>query len=97
MLVLVATMTAKAGKEAELERELGTLVVATRDEPRTLAYALHRHRKEPRRLLMYERYEDRDALRAHMESEPFKRFSGLLSGLAEGAIEAATYELVVER
>lgn len=97
MIVLVAALTAQPGKEADLEAELRTLVAASRDEPGTLTYAVHRHRKDARRFLVYERYVDRDGLRAHGESAALKRFAGRLSGLGAGPAEVATYELLDER
>ena len=47
MLVVVAVMKAKAGMEQEMEKALREIIPKVEAEKGTLAYTLHRAKKEP--------------------------------------------------
>ncbi|OGP58333.1 MAG: hypothetical protein A2V67_03990 [Deltaproteobacteria bacterium RBG_13_61_14] len=85
MIVLAATLKAKAGKEDELIAAMKKLVAAVRqNEPGALDYTLHRSKKDPATFLVYEKYRDDAAMKAHMGSVHFqeasKKFGELLAG-----------------
>lgn len=65
MLTLTATLTVKAGQEDEFERIMHVVVPKVREEPGNHAYSLHRSTADPRVFLVYEEYEDAEALESH--------------------------------
>ena len=65
MLTLTAVLTVKAGREDEFERIMHVVVPKVREEPGNHAYVLNRSTEDPRVYLVYEEYEDAEALAAH--------------------------------
>ena len=65
MLTLTASLTVKAGQEDEFQRIMHVVVPKVREEPGNHAYSLHRSTKDPRVFLVYEEYEDSEALESH--------------------------------
>ncbi|GAN81247.1 putative quinol monooxygenase [Acidocella aminolytica] len=63
-----ATLTASAGKEAELRQILRNLVDDTRKEPGNLSYHLYEGTETPGTFLVYECYQDQSAVETHMAS-----------------------------
>lgn len=83
MKVLVVTLIARAGKEAETEALLREMVHQTRQEPGNLTYTLHRSLDDPRRFLLYEVYRDDAALAAHQAAPYFKAYLERIPELLE--------------
>ena len=65
MLTLTAVLTVKAGHEAEFERVMQVAVPKVREEPGNRAYTLYRSTEDPRVFMVYEEYEDAEALGSH--------------------------------
>ena len=65
MLTLTAVLTVKAGREAEFERVMHVTVPKVREEPGNHAYVLNRSTENPRIFMVYEEYEDAEALESH--------------------------------
>ena len=65
MLTLTAVLTVKAGREDEFERIMHVVVPKVREEPGNHAYVLNRSAENPRVYLVYEEYEDAEALASH--------------------------------
>lgn len=65
MLTLTAILTVKAGHEDEFERVMHVAVPKVREEPGNHAYVLNRSTENPRVYLVYEEYEDAEALESH--------------------------------
>jgi quinol monooxygenase YgiN len=72
-VVLVARWLAKEGQEERVLAILEELAPASRAEPGCRYYQPCRDREDPRRFLIFETYDDDDALRTHSESEHFQR------------------------
>lgn len=72
-VVLVARWLANEGEDERVLAILEELAAASRAEPGCLMYQPCHDREDPRRFLIFEVYEDDDALRAHSESEHFQR------------------------
>jgi quinol monooxygenase YgiN len=83
MIVLIAAMKAKAGKELELENALKSVIPKVETEQGTLKYALHRSQEDAGKFLFYEKYVDKAALDFHGSTpylkELFKTIANLLS------------------
>ena len=63
---VVATLKIKEDKIEEAKKFLKELAEGVRrDEPGTLAYVVHQHKKDPTRFVMYEKYENDEAFATH--------------------------------
>lgn len=65
MLTFTAILTVKAGHEDEFERVMRVTVPKVREEPGNRAYVLHRSTENPSVFMVYEEYEDAEALASH--------------------------------
>ena len=71
-VVVVGAFTARDGKESEAEDAFKALVDPTHAEDGCILYALHRGNDDPRKLAFIERWESREKLDAHLESDHVK-------------------------
>jgi quinol monooxygenase YgiN len=65
---VVATMKAKAGKTAELEKLLNQVVSATHKEPGCQLYSLHRSAADPDMFVFVEKWANAADLDSHLKS-----------------------------
>jgi quinol monooxygenase YgiN len=66
MVSVVATIQIKEDKVDEAKDFLRALVEGVREnEPGTLAYTFHQHRKDPKLFTAFEKYADQDAFDSH--------------------------------
>jgi len=68
-VVVVGAFKAQPGKEAEAVEAFKALVDPTHREDGCVLYALHQGIDDPSRLAFIERWESREKLDAHLESE----------------------------
>jgi quinol monooxygenase YgiN len=68
-VVVVGSFKAQPGKEAEATEAFKALVDPTHREAGCILYALHQGVDDPSRLAFVERWESRELLDAHLESE----------------------------
>ena len=94
MIVVIATLRAKEGREQEVETLLLHLVEETRKEAGCLQYNLHRASEDPRHFAFYERWETAEALAAHFETPHFNETGGRVDELCEGEPSIVTYTVV---
>ncbi len=92
MLTVVAVLRAKEGREKEMEAALLAAVPKVEAEDGTLAYVLHRDRKDPKKFLFYEKYRDKDALKLHSSSPHFMEMFGAIGPLLDGDPAIDVYE-----
>ncbi len=92
MLVVVAVMKAKAGMEQELEKALREIIPKVQAERGTLAYTLHRAKKEQGKFLFYEKYQDKEALKEHSSTSYFAELFGKIGPLLDGSPVIDMYE-----
>ena len=95
MLVVVAVMKAKAGMEQEMEKALRNIIPKVEAEKGTLAYTLHRSKKEPGKFLFYEKYQDKEALKEHSSTPHFTELFGKIGPLLDGSPVIEMYEDLV--
>lgn len=97
MIILTAKLRAQEGKEPELEAALSELVEAvSANEPAVAVYTLHVSDEDPSLYMMYEQYEDGDALKAHGTTEHMAAFRDVAKDLLAGPMEIERYTLVAE-
>lgn len=80
---IVAVLTAKPGKAAELEALLRELGRDARAEPGNLRWDIWRDREDPGRFVLDELYLDDAAVEAHRATPHFKTYLARIGGLAE--------------
>ncbi|WP_395333039.1 putative quinol monooxygenase [Novosphingobium sp. BL-8H] len=80
---IMAILTARAGKEAELRELLDTMVAQSRAETGNLRYDLWTDGSNPARLVLDELYVDGDAVSAHRASPHFQTYLATINDLAE--------------
>lgn len=66
MIAVTARITAKPGREAEVEAVLRSFVAETKAEPNVRAYSLHQLEDQPRTFFFYERHESRTTFTEHL-------------------------------
>ena len=91
-MIVVAKLKAKTGEETKMEEALGSLVAKVAQEEGTLTYTLHRSQKDPSIFMLYEKYQDAAALKAHSSTPYFKELFSALQSQLEGAPEIEMYE-----
>jgi quinol monooxygenase YgiN len=92
MLTVVAVLKAKEGREKEMEEALMKVVPQVAAEGGTLAYVLHRAKKDPTKFLFYEKYQDKEALNAHSSTPYFLEMFGAVGSLLDGNPSIEVYE-----
>ncbi|ROL71505.1 antibiotic biosynthesis monooxygenase [Pseudomonas chlororaphis] len=70
----IATLIAKPGQQATLQRELSTLVLPSRDEAGCQYYELHQDAEQPGTFYVLERWDDEAALEFHNNTAHFQHF-----------------------
>lgn len=80
---IVATLTAKPGREAALKTLIEGMIGPSRAEPGNLRYDLWRDRADPSRYVLDELYVDLAAVEAHRASPHFQSYLAAIGDLAE--------------
>ena len=94
VLVSIAVLKAKAGKEQALKEELLTLIEPTRAEPGNLDYVLFEQRDEQGTFYMREAFGDQAALDAHISMPYFQRFAATADDLLQEPLQLIFLEQV---
>lgn len=92
MIVLVATMKAQPGKEAELEAALKSVIPKVELEKGTLQYVLHRAQDDSGQFLFYEKYADKEALEMHGSTAYIQELFRVIPDLLAEKPSVALYE-----
>lgn len=92
MVVIVASFKAQPGKEMALEELLKSLIPNVQREEGTLMYTLHRAKKNPGKILLYEMYKDKEALAFHSSTPYFEEFRKQLGEFLDGKSQIDVYE-----
>lgn len=94
MIVVLAHVRAKAGKETEFADVLRTLVAATKGEDGCLQYDAHQATENPCAFAFYERWASKEALDTHLQSAHVAAAFSVLPEFAEGPPAIVTYTLL---
>ncbi len=86
-IALIAKMTAREGKLAEMQELIGELCVAADEEPGLEVYAAHTNRDEPGVVYFYELYTDGDALKVHGKGERMRAAMAKMGAVTAGPPE----------
>lgn len=95
MLTVIATLKAKTGSEAALEKAAQEMVEYVKQhEPGTITYLVNRCASDPTEYVFYEVYADQAAFAAHGGSEQMQKFFGVAASLLDGRPAIKMYEEV---
>ena len=94
MLIVIARVKAKAGKEQELAAILKGFLAPTRREAGCVQYDLHRDHDDPGSFVFYERWTDEAALDAHLKTAHITSGFAAMAALLEGPAIIGKYSLV---
>jgi quinol monooxygenase YgiN len=95
-LTVFARCKAKTGKEAEVRREILSLVGPTRAEEGCLNYDLHVSLADPGLFVLYENWRSRNDLDLHLATPYLERFKALAPDLLAEPIGIELFEMVSE-
>lgn len=84
-LNFIAHVKAKPGTEQTVQTAIEACVAPTRAETGCVNYDLHRSTSDPAMFVLYEGWESRAALDAHMQTPHFKALGAALEGHVERA------------
>ncbi|NGZ76399.1 putative quinol monooxygenase [Saccharibacillus alkalitolerans] len=82
-ITVTAVLKAKPGREHELRGELIKVIGPTRAEPGCLEYVLNESIEDSLTFVFYERWENADAVQAHLESDHYKAYRLAIEDLVE--------------
>ena len=95
MIVVVAALQVAEGKGNEVVAEFTKLAPVVRQDPGTITYAINQAIDNPDKILVYEKYEDQEALKYHGQTEHFREFGRATRPLFTGRAEVTLYNEVV--
>ncbi|MDD5287736.1 MAG: putative quinol monooxygenase [Dehalococcoidales bacterium] len=95
MVVLTAILKAVEGKGDDIEREFKKLAPIILKDPGALGYAVHRAVDDPNKFLVYEQYENQEALKYHGQTAHFKAFNQATRGMFAARAEITFYNKIV--
>ena len=94
MIVVAAMVKVTEGKGDEIEQAFQKLVPKVLNDSGTIAYAVHRSIDDPSKFFVYEKYEDREALKYHGSTLHFQEFAQTMAPLQEKPPEIGLYRQV---
>ena len=75
MITIVARWTVEPGNMKKVMENLSLLVQGSRSEPGCLAYTPYVENANPYSVLIFEQYQDHEAVEAHRKSEHFQKYA----------------------
>lgn len=91
LLIVVAEMIARPGKENELRDALQACIAPTRAEATCVQYDLHESTDRPGQFVFFEKWTSRQALDVHLATPHLTRLGEQLPGLLESDARILTY------
>jgi quinol monooxygenase YgiN len=90
MVVLLVQFTVTAGSEQQAHTSIKQMTEHTRREPGCRMYLGHQSAESPRRFILYEQYDNKEALDTHRAAPYFRDY--ITNGLGK-LMESVTREL----
>src|SRR5262245_23199917 len=91
MVVVIATMRAREGKESSVRDVLTALIVESRQEKGCLQYDMLVGDEDPAEFALYERWESVVLMNAHLRSRHIEVAYGITTDLIEGSPKVVSY------
>ncbi|MCX4098244.1 putative quinol monooxygenase [Nocardia sp. alder85J] len=86
-VVVVATIVAKPGEEAAVEKAVATAQEAVHAEPGCLLYAFHRNLGKPGEYIMVEKWESQEALGVHGKGQALRELGKALADILAAPLD----------
>ena len=94
MVILTVILKAQEGKGDVIAEAFKKHAPEFQKDPGTITYAVHRKADDPDTFLIYEKYENKAALDAHVASARFKELIGITRPAQAGDTEVVFYKEV---
>lgn len=91
MIMVTATITAKPGQRGAIIEKSQDLIESTRLEPGCISYHLYASTEDEDVLMMFEKWENKEVLDAHMQTEHFKAFGHVIEDLVAKELDILIY------
>ncbi len=91
MIIVTANITAKPGERDELISKSQNVIESTRQEQGNISYELLASTEDENVLLMFEKWESKEALDAHMQTEHFKAFGTAIKDIIAKELDITVY------
>jgi quinol monooxygenase YgiN len=95
MIVLIANLNIAEGKGNDVIEAFRKVVPKIRQDPGTVAYNILQAADDSDKITVLEKYENREALQYHGQTEHFREFGRSTRDLFAGRAEITLYEEVV--
>jgi len=95
MIAVVAEIRVKDGKVEEYLAQAEKVVEGTRKEEGCIYYDCCRSADDPLGFAMVEKWKDKDALDAHMQTDHFKEFKSATEDLTAGPSAINLYSVLI--
>jgi len=93
MLIVAGTIRLDPSKRAQAEAAFDRMREVTLKEPGCLEYQAYLDRKDPGTVLMFEKWESNDALRAHFATPHMAEFGATLAQLGVSGTNVKRYDV----
>jgi quinol monooxygenase YgiN len=90
-VVILVTLVAQPGREAELEEAVNEFAAASRLLPGMLGSEVYRSAADAAVLLIVERFADREVLSRHLASDYFRRLQAVQAEVLARPVQASFY------
>lgn len=87
MISVIAKIPLQEGKADEFSEAFKEIAAGVATEEGNFLYSLNFSKKEPDLAVIMERYQDKDALGVHSQSDHYKAFGARIGGLVAGPVE----------
>ena len=94
MIVIAAMVKVIDGKGDEVEQAFQKLVPKVLNDPGTITYAVHRSIDDPTKFFVYEKYENREAIKYHGSTPYFQELAQSMAPLREKPTEVGLYQQI---
>lgn len=91
MIIVTANITAKPGERDELISKSQNVIESTRQEQGNISYELLASTEDENVLLMFEKWESKEALDIHMQTEHFKAFGTAIKDIIAKELDITVY------
>jgi quinol monooxygenase YgiN len=96
-VTVLAIMTAKAGREDEVLKEMQALIEPTRSEEGCINYDLHRSLEDPAKFMFHENWRSKQDLDQHLAKPYLVRFLGLAGEFLTGPAQVSVWQEIGSR
>jgi len=95
-IIIIATATAKPGKEKDLEKALCDVATPTRAQQGSVEFSLFRSKDNPALIVGLERWSTEEDHNKHLQGDHVKKLFAAMADVLAGPPEIVTYHILEE-